>query len=190
MAEHKPSYDELVEQLDHLRNSPREVGRIELLVRRPAPAEREPVQELEIDTQLGVVGDDWSRRPSRHTADGAPHPEKQVNLVNARAMQSIAGDRSRWPLAGDQLYVDLDLSHAHLPPGTQLSVGEVVLEVTAQVHQGCGKFVERFGADALRFVRSAQGLSLRLRGMNTRVVRGGRVRLGDSVRRRSVPMDA
>ena len=92
----------------------------------------------------------------------------------------MAQDRSRWHLAGDQLYVDLDLSEANLPPGTRLSIGSAVIEVTAEPHTGCSKFVERFGLDAMKFVNSRERKDLHLRGINARVVRPGVLRVGDS----------
>ena len=98
-------------------------------------------------------------------------------------LELIAGERARWALAGDQLYVDLDLSAANLPPGTRLAIGSSVLEVTAQPHAGCRKFVDRFGLDALMFVNSPVGKRLHLRGINARVAQPGVVRRGDLIRK-------
>ncbi len=117
------------------------------------------------------------------TADGSAHPLKQLNLMNARVISLLAHDPDRWRLAGDQLFVDLDLSLENLPPGTQLSMGSAVIEVTNQPHLGCNKFVSRFGADALKFVRSAVGRALRLRGLNARVIQPGLIRVGDLAQR-------
>src|SRR6185436_19826296 len=125
----------------------------------------------------------WGRRGSTRTFDGSPHPEMQLNVMNARVIALIAQDESRWPLAGDQLFLDLDLSAANMPPGTQLALGTAVIEVTDQPHTGCGKFVERFGVDAMKFVNSSIGTELHLRGINARVVRPGRVWAGDIVRK-------
>ena len=107
----------------------------------------------------------------------------QLNVMNARTIALLAQDKARWPLAGDQLFMDLDLSESNLPAGTQLSLGSAVIEVTSQPHTGCGKFVERFGADAMQFVNSPTGRTLRFRGLNAKVVRGGRIRAGDTVRK-------
>ena len=101
--------------------------------------------------------------------------------MSARAVEAVAGDRERWPLAGDQLYVDLDLSVDNLPAGTRLAVGEAVLEMTAEPHTGCGKFSARFGSEAIKFVNKSPGRELRLRGVNARVVTPGTVRVGDAV---------
>lgn len=173
----------LVDGLADVRRSPRDDGRVELIVRRPAQGERELLDEAELDPVEGLVGDDWSRRGSRHTPDGAPHPDMQLTLVNVRALRLIEPDPARRPLAGDQLHVDLDLSPGNLPPGTRLAVGTAEIEVTAKPHPGCAKFTKRFGAGATRLVLSPDGQALNLRGINTRVVRGGTVRVGDPIRR-------
>jgi hypothetical protein len=167
--------------LDHIRCSPTDVGEVALLVRRPAVDEREVLDEATLDPAHGVVGDTWLSRGSSRTADGSAHPDMQLNVMGARVIALLAQESSRWALAGDQLYLDLDLSEANLPPGTRLALGTAVIEVTDQPHRGCAKFRARFGADALRFVNSAVGRELRLRGLNARVVTAGTVRPGDQV---------
>jgi MOSC domain-containing protein YiiM len=108
----------------------------------------------------------------------------QLNVMNARAaLLAAAGDPDRRPLAGDQLYLDLDISHENLPPGTRLAIGEAVIEVTEQPHNGCAKFTKRFGAEVVRFFNSPEGKALRLRGLNARVVVPGAIRRGDPVRK-------
>lgn len=172
---------ELTAGLAAMAPSPADVGVVRMIVRRPAVGEREVLDEGEFDLGIGLVGDTWHRRGSSRTADGGPHPDMQINLMNARVIDLIAGHESRWPLAGDQLFVDLDLSSANLPPGTRLALGTAVLEVTSQPHTGCAKFVERFGLDAMKFVNSPDGRRLQLRGVNARVVSPGRVRVGDAI---------
>jgi hypothetical protein len=175
--------DELTAALDHLRAAPADNGRVELVVRRPSQGEREVLDEGTLDLEVGLVGDSWSTRGSRHTADGGPHPGMQLNVMNARVSALVAVDPSRRMLAGDQLHVDLDLSEANLPPGTRLALGTAVIEVTPEPHRGCAKFVERFGRDAMRFVNSPIGRELRLRGLNAKVVQPGAVRSGDEIRK-------
>jgi hypothetical protein len=177
------SLDEMQAGLDQIRASPPDLGVLELIVRRPAVGTREALEHGELDLSLGLIGDTWHVRGSRRTADGSAHPDMQINVMNARAIALVAPDRSRWPLAGDQLYVDLDLSETNVPPGTRLEIGDAVIEVTSQPHTGCAKFAERFGVDAVKFVNSAVGRSLHLRGINARVVTPGRIRVGDLVRK-------
>jgi MOSC domain-containing protein YiiM len=172
--------DEMQEGLAHILGSPRDEGRLEMVVRRPVEDEREVVSEARVEQGRGVVGDRWVSEPK-------PSPDAEVTLMNARCIALLAGDVERWPLAGDQLYVDLDLGVENLPPGSRLHVGDVVLEVSAKPHTGCAKFSARFGAEALRFVNSTEGRAARLRGMNARVVEGGTVRVGDIVRKSSGP---
>jgi hypothetical protein len=164
-------------------SSPADGGRLELIVRRPAVGEREILEEGDLDLAVGLVGDTWNRRGSSRTPDRSPHPDMQLTLMNARAVDLIAGARARWPLAGDQLYVDLNLSVDNLTPGTQLAIGPAVIEVTAQPHTGCHKFTSHFGVDATKFVNSDFGRRLNLRGINARVVVPGRIRAGESVRK-------
>jgi MOSC domain-containing protein YiiM len=163
--------------LDNVRAAPIDNGTLELIVRRPVVNAREVLEEGVLDAQVGLVGDCWSFRGKR------PNPKAQITVMNARAAALVAGERERWALAGDQLYVDLDLSPANLPPGTRLAVGGAVLEVTDAPHLGCGKFTARFGQEARDFVNSEEGTSLNLRGINTRIVHPGTVRVGDTIRK-------
>lgn len=103
--------------------------------------------------------------------------------MNSRAIALIAGTWESWSLAGDQLFVDLDLSVTNLPAGTRLRIGEVTVEITRPPHLGCAKFKARFGAAALAFVNSEIGRALRLRGVNARIVSSGTIRKGDEVRK-------
>lgn len=167
--------------LPGIRRSPRDAGTVEMIVVRPGIGERRVLDEGQLDLTRGLVGDTWSVRPSSRTSDGSPHPDMQLNVMNARAVALVAGDRQRWALAGDQLFIDLDLSARNLPPGTLLALGSAVIEVTDQPHRGCAKFSARFGRDALRFVNTPLACELRLRGLNARVVQAGRVRPGDAI---------
>ena len=169
--------------LDSVRAAPADGGRVELLVLRTGPGQRKVVTEAVIDLDEGVVGDDWRSRGSTSRPDGSANPDAQVTIMSTRVLAAIEPDRSRWPLAGDQLLVDADLSIPNLPPGSRLAIGEAVLEVSETPHTGCSQFRERFGADALRWINGSVGRELRMRGVNTRVVRGGVVRVGDQLRK-------
>jgi hypothetical protein len=173
---------ELDAALDGLRQSPRDEGVLDLIVRRPDVGARDVLAEGQLDLEVGLVGDNWSTRGSRRTTDGTSHPDMQLNVMNSRVIALVAQDRERWPLAGDQLFVDLNLSEANLPAGSRLAVGGAVIEVTDQPHTGCDKFVSRFGLDAMKFVNSPIGRELNLRGINARVVTPGTIRAGDRVR--------
>ena len=173
MTEHATA-DELLAGLDHIRAAPSDHGTVELIVRRPAVDDREVVEEGELDLVVGLIGDRWHLGAS-------PINDAQLTLMNARAAELIARTRELWPLAGDQLYVDFDLSVDNLPAGTRLAVGKAVVEVTAVPHTGCAKFSARFGTDALKFVNKSPGRELRLRGANARVVTPGPVRAGDAI---------
>ena len=166
--------DELTAGLGEILRSPSSDGTLELIVRRPAVDAREVLVEGVLDPAEGLVGDRWHLRE-------APNVDTQLTLMNSRTIDLIAGSRERWPLAGDQLYVDLDLSFENLPTGTRLAVGEAVIEVTPEPHTGCAKFSARFGTAAITFVNKPPGRELRLRGVNTRVVTQGTIRVGDAV---------
>jgi hypothetical protein len=168
-------------ELGTIREAPAASGIVELIVRRPAVDEREVVEEVELDLVEGLVGDNWLTRGSRAMPDGSANPKAQLTVMNARVAAVVAGPREEWPVAGDQLYVDFDLSKENVPPGTRLGVGSAVIEVTDEPHAGCAKFSARFGSAALRFINSPVGRELNLRGINARIVEPGRVRSGDAI---------
>ena len=186
VAEHL-DLERLEAGLDEIRHSPADGGVLLMIVRRPAVDQREVVDEAHLDIAVGVVGDSWQDRPSSSSADGGPHPLAQVTIINSRTLDLVARSRERWPLAGDQLVIDLDMSAENLPPGTRLSIGSAVIEITEKPHTGCLKFASRFGHDALRFVSTAEAMAMRLRGVNTRVVQSGSVRAGDTVAKIATP---
>ncbi|HLN15532.1 MAG TPA: hypothetical protein VK277_02155 [Acidimicrobiales bacterium] len=166
--------------LPDIRRSPTDHGRLELIVRRPSADERELVDEATLDQVEGLIGDTWRTRADA-VGNSAERVDRQVTVMNARVAALVAADPDRRALAGDQLYVDYDISIDHLPAGSLLAVGSTVLEISEHPHTGCAKFSARFGTDALRFVNSPEGRQLRLRGVNTRVVVPGVVRVGDKV---------
>lgn len=174
---------ELEAALDHLRQAPKDEGILQLIVRRPQIDHREVLEEAELDPVIGLVGDNWSVRGSSRTPDGSAHPEMQINIMNARVAALVAQERERWPLAGDQLYIDMDLSKANLPAGSRIEVGSAILEVSPLPHTGCHKFVSRFGLDAMKFVNSPVGKELCLRGINAKVIQAGVVKVGHGARK-------
>ena len=167
--------------LDHIRRSPSDNGSLMMIVRRPSVNERELLTEAQLDCNEGLVGDNWRTKGSWSTLDGSAHPDMQLTIMNARVIDLVAQGKDRWPLAGDQLYVDLDLSDANLPAGTRLAIGSAVVEVTAVPHTGCRKFMARFGRDAVKFVNWSP--ELHYRGINAKVVEQGTIRVGDYVRK-------
>lgn len=174
--------EELTAALPHVRSAPADGGTLHLIVCRPGVDEREILEEGDLDLTHGLVGDTWEQRVSSRMPEPAPHPDMQLNVMSWRAVSVLAGDDDQARAqAGDQLYVDLDLSYANLPPGTRLAIGSAVIEVTAEPHTGCSKFTQRFGLPAHRWVNSPEGRELNLRGINARVVVPGRVRRGDAI---------
>ena len=175
--------EELEAALDHLRQAPKDEGILQLIVRRPAVDQREVLEVAELDPVGGLIGDNWSVRGSSRTPDGSAHPEMQINIMNARVTALVAQERERWSLAGDQLYLDMDLSKENLPAGSRIMIGSAVIEVSPLPHTGCQKFVSRFGIDAMKFVNSPVGKELCLRGINARVVQPGVVKVGNTARK-------
>ena len=175
------SIQQLNAGLDQIRQSPTDGGILLRIVLRPDVDRRVVVEEGQLDIAEGLVGDSWKARGSTSTPDGSANPQAQVTIINSRALHLLAQTEERWPLAGDQLVIDIDMSEENLPPGARLSVGSAVLEISEEPHTGCLKFANRFGNDALRFVSTPTGQGMRLRGVNTRVVQSGAIRAGDSV---------
>jgi SAM-dependent methyltransferase len=160
--------------------APADDGRVELIVRRPAVGERELLDAAELDLRLGLVGDRWA---ARDVASSPVYLDAQLTVINTRLLAAIEPDRSRWAQAGDQLYVDLDLSVDNLPAGSRLAVGSAVIEISETPHTGCAKFSARFGSEALRWINGPDGRANRLRGLNARIVGAGTVHVGDAVRK-------
>jgi hypothetical protein len=183
LAQHLTT-DELEAGLAEIMRSPAGQGTVELIVRRPAEGEREVLDEATLDLEEGLVGDMWRVRGSKRTGDGSAHPDMQLTVMNVRVVDLVAArDRERWALAGDQLYVDFDISEANVPAGTRLALGTAVIEATDQPHTGCAKFSARFGKAAHRFVNTKAHRHLHLRGINARVVEPGTVRRGETIRK-------
>lgn len=175
--------DELNAGVENILASPADAGELKLIVTRPEVDERETPRQARLDVEQGLLGDNWLARGSRHMPEGAADPEMQLNIMNSRVVDCVAGSEDRWPLAGDQLFLDMDLSGENLPPGTQIALGEAVVEVTAPPHTGCKKFAARFGVDAMVFVNSGRGKTQNFRGICAKVVKSGDIRVGDIARK-------
>lgn len=174
---------ELVAGLDEIRQSPKDIGSLDLIAYRPEQDERVIVETGELNLEEGLAGDNWNTRWNRHHPEGIPNIEKQLNIMNARVAQLVAREKSRWALAGDQLYLDFDLSDENLKAGDQLAIGDAIIEITPPPHTGCKKFVERFGVEAMKFVNSPVGKSLHLRGICAKVIKPGTIKTGNTVRK-------
>lgn len=172
--------EDLDARLPELRALPTDEGTLELIVVRPTEGERETPNSAEITLEEGLVGDRWEPRSAK---DGTVHRENQLTIASTRLLALIA-EEDRWPLAGDNLVVDMGLDRTGLPAGSRLAIGDtVVVEISDEPHTGCAKFSARFGSDALKFVNSPEGRELRLRGLNAKVVVPGTISSGDAVRR-------
>jgi hypothetical protein len=176
MSEVHLSAEQLERGVDQILASPTDNGVLKLIVRRPDVDERQTPQHARLDVEVGLVGDSWSTRAK-------VVPDMQLNIMNTRVVDLVARSEDRWPLAGDQLFVDMDLSGDNLPPGTQLALGDAIVEVTETPHTGCKKFAARFGVDAMLFVNSGRGKTLNFRGICAKVVQSGDISVGDIVRK-------
>ncbi len=174
---------ELEAGLDEIRRAPKHAGSLAMIVRRPASEQREVLEEGSLDLAEGLVGDNWKERGSHRMPGGQANPNTQITVINSRLVSLLARNRDRWQLAGDQLFVDFDLSLENLPPGTRLAIGSAVIEVTSEPHTGCKKFTSRYGVDAMKFVNSPVGRELCLRGINAKVVQPGKLKVGDPVKK-------
>lgn len=171
----------LEQELERILQTPSD-GRIKALFLRTEVGRRARVESVELNAEVGVVGDNWSSRPGARLPDGSARVETQVTLMNSRILALLAGSEDRWELAGDQVIVDLIFDVNDLPPGTRLQAGTALLEITEPPHTGCSKFAERYGADARKFVNTPRGRELNLRGVNARVIEPGTARVGDTIR--------
>ncbi len=176
MSDIHPSAEELNTGVEHILASPTDNGELQLIVRRPGVDERETPQQARLDVEVGLVGDSWATRAK-------VIPDMQLNIMNSRVVDCVAGSQDRWPLAGDQLFVDMDLSGENLPPGTQITLGDAIVEVTELPHTGCKKFAARFGVDAMMFVNSGPGKTQNFRGICAKVVKSGDISVGDIARK-------
>lgn len=172
---------ELEAGLSEILKSPKDNGRVEAIIVRPESEERRFIPRTRLTLAGGVEGDHWEYGSWKSTDEGRPHPNVQISIMNSRCINHIAGSHENWAPAGDNLFVDLDISPDNTPPGTRISLGSAILEVTETPHNGCAKFVERYGRDATVFVNTGEGKRLRLRGIYARVVKDGQVSVGDQI---------
>ena len=175
--------EELEAGLLEILESPKDEGPLEMIVKRPNVDQREIIEFGEVTQTDGLLGDNWKNKGSSKTKDGSALMDVQLTIMNARCIQLLAQNKNRWSLAGDQLYVDMDLSEENLPIGSKLSIGSSIIEVTAIPHTGCKKFVQRFGKEAVIFVNSEIGIKNHLRGINAKVLKSGKFKTGDLVKK-------
>lgn len=180
----KPTFEDLRANWESLEPSPAEVGTVDMIVRRPDIDRREELLAAQFNPTDGLEGDNWLKRGSSSTDDGRADPQAQITLMNSRVIQLITGDKSRWAETGDQLFVDFDLSRDNLPAGSQIQIGEVIMEISQKPHTGCGKFARRFGAASRKWVMTEDGLDARLRGVNARVIQAGAIKVNDRITKR------
>lgn len=169
--------------IDEIKESPKDNGLIEMIVRRPETETREIINSCEISLVNGLEGDNWKARGSSSTPDNSADPEAQITLMNSRVIQLLSGDKENWQWAGDQFFVDMDLGIENLPPHSRIQIGSVILEISATPHTGCKKFSGRFGVEALAFISTPLGKSLRMRGVNAKVIQAGQIKVGDVIRK-------
>lgn len=169
--------------VDEIKASPKDNGILEMIVRRPETETREIIDSGEINLDNGLEGDNWKPRGSSSMPDGSADPEAQITLMSTRVIQLLSGDKENWQWAGDQLYIDMDLSIDNLPPGSRIQIGSAILEISAKPHTGCKKFSGRFGIEALEFISTPLGKALRMRGVNAKVVQAGQIKVGDVVKK-------
>jgi len=175
------SETELAGRLDYVRQAPANQGPVVTIIRRPGTDQRDLPEEAELTPEAGLAGDRWAATCSRRLPSGVVNPDTQITIMGRRVLELLTDDPSRWPLAGDNLLVDFDVSQSNLPPGQRIGIGTAILEITAEPHNGCAKFSNRFGPSALKFVNSPEGKLLRLRGVHAQVVVAGRVKVGDRI---------
>jgi len=178
-----PDKEQLESGLDFILQSLDDLGSLEMIVIRPAENERKILESGELSMDQGLIGDNWATRGSRRTKDGSANYDQQLNIMNSRSIALIAGSKDNWKLAGDQLFIDLNLSDKNLPPGSRLSIGNSIIEITSLPHNGCKKFASRFGIEAVKFANSATGKKYHLRGVNAKIIRPGSIKVGDTVKK-------
>jgi MOSC domain-containing protein YiiM len=152
---------------------PKDTGTVALIVARPKTDERNVLEAGQLTEEEGLVGDKWSKKYRSY-------PDSQLTLMRVDVARLFANGQPI-ELAGDQLFVELDLSLENLPPGSRLRIGDALCQVTPMPHTGCGKFAARFGADARAVTELPEFRDHRLRGIYVRVIEPGTVSTGDEI---------
>ena len=151
------SHAELQEQLPAILSGPKDNGTLELIVMRPDRGERVLPDSIEVTAADGVPGDHWKRGTAYALEDGTGDPDAQICMMMAGCIRAIAGDKANWAPAGDNLFIDMDMTPANMPPGTRFSIGSAEFVVTELPHNGCQMFSDRYGHDACKFVNTGDG---------------------------------
>ncbi len=166
--------DELEAGLEEIESAPKSNGTVEMIVARPTVNGRLTLQKAALTINGGLEGDNWAARKR-------VRPDEQITIANVRVVRLYAQKPERWPLAGDQLYVDFDISNANLKAGDRIRIGTAVLQITSKPHDGCNKFIQRFGHPAFTFVNMDAHRHLNLRGIYAIVVQSGTIHAGDGI---------
>ena len=178
------SLDALNAELEEiLEAAPKDNGTLDLIVMRPDTDERIVPKTFEVRAEDGLPGDHWKRGTGYALDDGTGDPDAQICMMMSGCIQAIAGDKKNWPPAGDNLFIDMDLTPSNMPPGTVFAIGSAEFLVTELPHNGCQSFIDRYGRDACLFVNTGEGKVHRLRGIYARVTKDGTVSVGDAVRK-------
>jgi hypothetical protein len=171
-AAHHLASDELERGYAQL-SPPKDSGELALICARGEDGQRSELQRAALSVRGGLPGDAWFR-------DCPEKVDAQLTVMRVDVARLFANGQSI-TLAGDNLFVDLDLSKANLPCGSRLRIGGALLEVTPEPHNGCLKFRQRFGADALRFTAEPNRHDQHLRGIYLKTVEAGEVAVGDTI---------
>ena len=177
------SLSALGELLPRILSAPKDNGTLELIIMRPDHGQRVVPESIDVSANAGLPGDHWVRGTGYALEDGTGNPNAQICMMMASCIQAIAGDKANWPPAGDNLFIDMDLTPSNMPPGTRFVIGSAEFVVTELPHNGCQAFIDRYGRDACIFVNTGEGKKHRLRGIYARVMRDGTISVGDRVQK-------
>lgn len=172
---------QLSSMLDQVLSGPKDNGTLDLIVMRPETERRVVPASITVRKAEGVPGDHWITGSGYALDDGTGDPDAQICIMMSRCIRAIAGDKEFWPPAGDNFFIDMDLTPENMPPGTRFAIGSAEFVVTKLKHNGCQSFIDRYGRDACLFVNTGVGKKLRLRGIYARVTKEGTVSTGDRV---------